>query len=109
MMFASVKATGVKLFRIIPRGPDRTTLRMSFLYPRDTVALPEFDELLTWQLGFIEHIDLPDMVTNTRVQAGLRSRFASRGPYAYQEGSIPQFNRWLLESCLRASGVAARV
>lgn len=107
MMFASVKATGVKLFRLIPQGPDRTSLRISFLYPRSTLALPDFDRLMDWQLEFVEHIDVPDMTTNTRVQAGLRSRFAARGPYVCQEGTIPQFNRWLLEACLRDARVPA--
>ena len=36
-----------------------------------------------------------DMHVDELVQQGLRSRFATRGRYSWQEGAQVQFNRWL--------------
>jgi hypothetical protein len=36
-----------------------------------------------------------DMHVDELVQVGLRSRFAVRGRYSWQEGAQVQFNRWL--------------
>jgi hypothetical protein len=36
-----------------------------------------------------------DQDATTKVQRGLRSRFAPRGRYSWQEESHVQFNRWL--------------
>jgi hypothetical protein len=38
-----------------------------------------------------------DVWADTMVQRGLRSRFGPRGRYSWQEGTLPQFNRWLVE------------
>ena len=36
------------------------------------------------------------MHVDALVQQGLRSRFAPRGRYSWQEGAQSQFNRWLV-------------
>ena len=36
------------------------------------------------------------MHVDERVQKGLRSRFATRGRYSWQEGAQGQLNRWLI-------------
>ena len=38
-----------------------------------------------------------DQDATTKVQRGLRSRFAPRGRYSWQEESHVQFNRWLVQ------------
>ena len=38
-----------------------------------------------------------DQDATTKVQQGLRSRFARRGRYSWQEESHIQFNRWLVQ------------
>ena len=38
-----------------------------------------------------------DQDATARVQLGLRSRFAPRGRYSWQEESHIQFNRWLVK------------
>jgi hypothetical protein len=100
-MFVAVRADGIKLFRILPDGPDRTVLTMTFLYPRSTVEQPEFPELLQRQLDLIPLVDQPDLTSNARVYRGLRSGRAARAPYSPQESTLPHFNQWLLERYLR--------
>jgi hypothetical protein len=38
-----------------------------------------------------------DQDATEKVQRGLRSRFAPRGRYSWQEESHVQFNRWLIQ------------
>ena len=38
-----------------------------------------------------------DQDATTKVQRGMRSRFAARGRYSWQEESHVQFNRWLVQ------------
>jgi hypothetical protein len=38
-----------------------------------------------------------DQDATTKVQRGMRSRFAARGRYSWQEASHVQFNRWLVQ------------
>ncbi len=47
-----------------------------------------------------------DMHVDSLVQVGLRSRFARRGRYSWQEGAQGQFNNWLVPR-YRAAWAAA--
>ena len=38
-----------------------------------------------------------DFPTDATVQKGLRSRFACRGRYSWQEYTLADFNRWLVK------------
>jgi phenylpropionate dioxygenase-like ring-hydroxylating dioxygenase large terminal subunit len=96
-MFAAVRPDGVKLFRILPQGADRTTLTINFLFPRSTLELNEFPRLMDRQRQLIDLLDRPDIASNSAVHKGLRSMHAPRGPYSPQEASLPQFNAWVLE------------
>lgn len=58
------------------------------------------------ELGFADRLDMimtsagkiiaQDMHVDALVQVGLRSRFAPRGRYSWQEGAQGQFNQWLV-------------
>ena len=43
------------------------------------------------------HIIAQDWHVDEMVQLGLRSRFAKRGRYSWQEGAQAQFNEWLVD------------
>ncbi|MCU1453682.1 MAG: hypothetical protein JWN46_1828 [Acidimicrobiales bacterium] len=95
--FAAVEALGIKMFRITPQSAGRTTLTITWMYPRTTVERHDFASLMASQRALVDVIDRPDLESNTRMFRGLRSRFAPRGPYSSQEASLPQLNEWLLE------------
>jgi phenylpropionate dioxygenase-like ring-hydroxylating dioxygenase large terminal subunit len=97
LQFAAVEATGIKVFRITPQSAGRTTLTITWLYPRSTIELPDFPDLMKAQLDLVDVIDQPDLDVNTSVYRGLQSRFAPQGPYSPQEASLPQFTQWCLE------------
>jgi hypothetical protein len=53
------------------------------------------------------HIIAQDFHVDALVQQGLRSRFAPRGRYSWQEGAQVQFNKWLVrryEAAIAAEG-----
>ncbi len=95
-LFVSMKPDGVMVFRITPDAHDRMTLAVDWLYPRETLELPGFGELIARQREFFDTVNGQDMVANERMYAGLSAANACRGPYAPQEATLPQFNGWLL-------------
>ncbi|MDY7105615.1 MAG: aromatic ring-hydroxylating dioxygenase subunit alpha [Actinomycetota bacterium] len=109
LLFAAIRPDGAKVFRIVPQSAGLTTLTIQFLFPRPTLELDDFDDLLRQQVAMIDTIDQPDLDSNARVYAGLRSSFAPRGQLSPQESSLPQFNRWLLDRYEGAGRPAAGV
>jgi phenylpropionate dioxygenase-like ring-hydroxylating dioxygenase large terminal subunit len=101
-LFAVVYPHGIKLFRVLPISAGEIDVRISFLFPESTVALPAFPSMLERQVALIELIDAPDVVSNTRIFRGLKSRFAPRGPLGPQEATLPQLYQWLLDRCVDA-------
>ncbi|MDE2487527.1 MAG: Rieske 2Fe-2S domain-containing protein [Alphaproteobacteria bacterium] len=60
---------------------------------KDDPAFPHRLEMIMTSAG---KIIAQDMHVDGLVQEGLRSRFAPRGRYSWQEGAQGQFNRWLV-------------
>jgi phenylpropionate dioxygenase-like ring-hydroxylating dioxygenase large terminal subunit len=57
---------------------------------------PGFPHRLEMIMTSASKIIAQDMHVDSLVQVGLRSRFAIRGRYSWQEGAQGQFNRWLV-------------
>ncbi len=95
--FAAIEGTGIKMFRITPQSAGRTTLTVSWLFPKHTVETVGVEELMKGQLELIEVIDKPDLRSNAGMFKGLKSKFAPRGPYSPYEATLPEFNEWLHE------------
>jgi len=57
---------------------------------------PGFGERLEMLMTSAGKIIAQDMHVDELVQVGLKSRFAIRGRYSWQEGAQSQFNRWLV-------------
>jgi hypothetical protein len=57
---------------------------------------PAFEHRLEVIMNSAKKIIAQDMHVDERVQQGLRSRFAIRGRYSWQEGAQGQLNRWLI-------------
>ncbi|GAA1850842.1 aromatic ring-hydroxylating dioxygenase subunit alpha [Pseudonocardia ailaonensis] len=122
IMFASVLPTvffafspdQVFYFLITPESAGRMTLRMAWLFPESSLKSPGFDWAFEMQNAVNDVINNQDITTNKRMQDGQRSRFARRGRYSWQEGTLPQMNRWLTlryqayADSLEAAAVAQR-
>ncbi len=103
VMFASVLPTvffalspdQVFYFLITPESAGTMTLRMAWLFPESSLKTPGFEWSFEMQNAVNEVINEQDIYSNTRMQAGQRSRYTKRGRYSWQEGTLPQMNRWL--------------
>jgi phenylpropionate dioxygenase-like ring-hydroxylating dioxygenase large terminal subunit len=103
VMFASVLPTvffalspdQVFYFLITPESANTMTLRMAWLFPESSLKAPGFEWAFEMQNAVNAVINEQDVYSNTRMQHGQRSRFATRGRYSWQEGTLPQMNRWL--------------
>ncbi len=109
VMFASILPTvffaltpdQVFYFLITPETANSMTLRMAWLFPESSVKSAGFDWSFEMQNAVNEVINEQDIYSNTRMQWGQRSRYAKRGRYSWQEGTLPQMNRWLTLRYLR--------
>ena len=56
-----------------------------------------FDRLMKINQDSVQEIVSQDLHVDELVQQGLKSKFAPRGRYSWQEGAQRQFNVWLVE------------
>ena len=85
----------VFLFFIIPTGPAKTTLMITWLFPESTHRWRNFQWAFDAQSSANDVFNVQDIVANTELQRGLNSRFGTRGRYSHLEKTLPQMNRWL--------------
>ncbi len=79
-----------------PTGPETLEMDTGFLFAPGAMADPAFDHKLDMNIRASGHIIAQDLHVDGLVQQGLRSRFAPRGRYSWQEGAQGQFNKWLV-------------
>ena len=85
-----------------PNGPESLEMDTGFLFAPGAMKEPGFDHKLDMNLRASGHIIAQDMHVDELVQVGLRSRYAPRGRYSWQEGAQGQFNKWLVHRYLAA-------
>jgi hypothetical protein len=86
VIFLILRATG-------PETMEQDTGLLVAPGAMDDPAFPHRMEMLMTSAG---KIIAQDMHVDELVQQGLRSRFAPRGRYSWQEGAQGQFNEWLV-------------
>jgi hypothetical protein len=96
-----------------PTGPETMEQDTGVLVAPGASKHPAFHHKFDMNMNSAGHIIAQDMHVDGLVQVGLRSRFAPRGRYSWQEGAQIQFNRWLIkryrETFDRLSGGGARI
>lgn len=85
-----------------PTGPETMEQDTGLLVAPGATETPGFEERLEMIMTSAGKIIAQDMHVDELVQQGLRSRFAIRGRYSWQEGAQVQFNRWLTPRYQRA-------
>jgi phenylpropionate dioxygenase-like ring-hydroxylating dioxygenase large terminal subunit len=93
-------------------GPETLEQDTGVLVAPGAMEDPAFEHRLGMIMTSAGKIIAQDMHVDGLVQVGLRSRFATRGRYSWQEGAQGQFNRWMTpryqETWRRLSGNEAR-
>jgi hypothetical protein len=77
-------------------GPDTMEQDTGILVAPGAQDDPGFSHRLEMLMTSAGKIIAQDMHVDALVQQGLRSRFAPRGRYSWQEGAQGQFNQWLV-------------
>ena len=77
-------------------GPETMEQDTGVLVAPGAMDDPSFPHRLDMIMTSAGKIIAQDMHVDALVQEGLRSRFAARGRYSWQEGAQGQFNRWMV-------------
>lgn len=84
-------------FLVRPTGPETIDVEIGYIFHPSSLEDPLFEQKLKLSDAGVQVFVEQDQDATTKVQQGLRSRFAPRGRYSWQEESHIQFNRWLVQ------------
>jgi phenylpropionate dioxygenase-like ring-hydroxylating dioxygenase large terminal subunit len=76
---------------------DHHSLMMGALVAPGAMENPMFDRLMKFNQDSVAEIVSQDLHVDEMVQQGLKSKFAPRGRYSWQEGAQRQLNVWLVD------------
>jgi phenylpropionate dioxygenase-like ring-hydroxylating dioxygenase large terminal subunit len=84
-------------FLVRPKSANTIDVEIGYLVHPDAAEHPMFAEMLKLSDAGVQVFVRQDQDATTKVQRGLRSRFAARARYSWQEETHVQFNRWLVQ------------
>jgi len=87
----------ISFFVLHADGAEMTTAESGVLYAPGAMDEPLFEERRQINAQASIKIGAQDRHVDTLVQRGLRSRFAIRGRYSWQEETHREFNKWLVD------------
>ena len=77
-------------------GPETLEMDTGVLVAPGAMRSPSFHHCMKMNMAAAYEIIAQDLHVDELVQVGLRSRFAVRGRYSWQEGAQHEFNKWLV-------------
>jgi Ring hydroxylating alpha subunit (catalytic domain) len=93
-----VMNTDMVLYLIMQaESADYHTLQMGTLVAPGAMEDPMFERFMKINDDSVAEIVTQDLHVDLLVQQGLKSKFAPRGRYSWQEGAQRQFNLWLVD------------
>ena len=78
-------------------GPEEMSSQRGWMVPPGTMGQSLFKERLQMNMDGSKPIFEQDRHVDEMVQIGLRSRYATRGRYSWQEQSQSELNKWLVK------------
>ena len=84
-------------FLVRPKTANTIDVEIGYLFHPSALDDPLFEHKLTLSDAGVQVFVRQDQDATTKVQRGLRSRFARRSRYSWQEESHVNFNRWLVQ------------
>ena len=84
-------------FIVRPTSANTIDVEIGYLLHRSALDHEMFDHLFKMSDDGVQVFVRQDQDATAKVQRGMRSRFAARGRYSWQEESHVQFNRWLVQ------------
>ena len=89
-------------FLVRPTGAETIDVEIGYIFHPSALDDPLFERKMALSDAGVQVFVEQDQDATARVQRGLRSRYAPRGRYSWQEESHIQFNRWLVQRYRRA-------
>jgi phenylpropionate dioxygenase-like ring-hydroxylating dioxygenase large terminal subunit len=86
----------IMYFILRPNGPQSHEMDFGLLFAPGAMDRPDFGLKLAAINAAMGEITVQDLHVDTLIQVGLRSRFAKRGRYSWQEGAQRLLNGWLV-------------
>jgi len=77
-------------------GPETHEMDTGLLFAPGAMKDPLFQQRMAMNMHAASEIIAQDLHVDELVQVGLRSRFATRGRYSWQEQAQREFNNWLV-------------
>lgn len=96
-IFMQLMSDCVILLLWFPTGPQSMKMKRFRMYPQETLAIPDFVAQRQPERAAARYFVGQDDVAFERVQQGLRSQFAPRGPISNKEPILSGLNRWLVD------------
>jgi phenylpropionate dioxygenase-like ring-hydroxylating dioxygenase large terminal subunit len=87
----------IAYFIVKPQGANAITIDIQYCFDKSALEDPMFEFLFEAAEAGVDNFNREDVYADMMVQRGLNSRFGPRGRYSWQEGTLPQFNRWLVQ------------
>jgi hypothetical protein len=80
---------------VLPRSAGRIDIRQTLMVPKPYRELENYDDLVA--IGAEMHLQLnyQDYMVDAQIQKAQRSIVAPRGPYAWNEGAVAEFDDWV--------------
>ena len=96
-----VMTSDMVIYLIIrPDSPETHYMDTGVLVAPGAMEDEAYEHKMEMIMNSTSHIIAQDWHVDEMVQLGLRSRFAKRGRYSWQEGAQAQFNEWLVDRYL---------
>ena len=93
--FLSIHPDYLLVHRLVPTGPDRTTVVCDWLFEADTIAAPGFDP--SDEIAFWDLTNTQDWHVCELQQRGTRSSSWVAGRYSNQEASVQAFDQMVAD------------
>ena len=107
MAFLSIHPDYLLVHRLVPHGPDRTTIVCDWLFEADTIATPGFDP--SDAVAFWDLTNRQDWHVCELQQQGTRSSSWVAGRYSNQEASVHAFDQMVADRYAGESAWSKRI
>ena len=87
----------VSVHEVYPKGPTETLLVSSFMVPKSSTEVPDFDQILARYLATSNIVRDEDRDAAEWQQRGLRSLVIKRGCFTEPDRLVHEYDRWLVD------------
>lgn len=85
-------------YRLVhPRSAGAIDIRQTLMVPKAYQELPNYSDLVEAGAGMHMRLNYQDYMVDAAIQRAATSMVAPRGPYAWNEGAVAEFDNWVAQ------------